>query len=140
MGLEGELPDSIDPSSVKERIEQIEASSELNLLSKQPLHIEVATDLIYHRIDRLDFHANGMVLVAFDADEQKVHQATFYSVGGGFIVQEDEQEGLDSRRHHGASYVFHNAETLIQLCHEHDKNIAQIMMENEKIMAHRRRD
>lgn len=133
MGLEGELPDSIDPSSVKERIEQIEASSELNLLSKQPLHIEVATDLIYHRIDRLDFHANGMVLVAFDADEQKVHQATFYSVGGGFIVQEDEQGKVsiveDTTE---LPYVFHNAETLIQLCHEHDKSIAQIMMENEK--------
>ena len=133
MGLEGELPDLIDPSRVNERVEQIETSSHLNLLAQRPIFIDVTTDLIYHRIDRLDFHANGMVLVAFDTEGQVIHQATFYSVGGGFIVQEDEHGNValveDATE---LPHVFHSAETLIQLCRAQDKSIAQIMMENEK--------
>tara|TARA_R110000744_G_scaffold112305_2_gene210610 strand:- start:13984 stop:15417 length:1434 start_codon:yes stop_codon:yes gene_type:complete len=133
MGLEGELPESIDPSGVSERVKQIEALSQLNLLAQQAINIDVATDIIYHRIDRLDFHANGMVLVAFDVNGQVIHQATFYSVGGGFIVQEDEHGNValveDTTE---LPHVFHDAETLIQLCRTQDKSIAQIMMENEK--------
>jgi L-serine dehydratase len=74
-----------------------------------------------------------MVLVAFDVNGQVIHQATFYSVGGGFIVQEDEHGNValveDTTE---LPHVFHNAETLIQLCRTQDKSIAQIMMENEK--------
>ena len=133
MGLEGELPDLIDPSRVTDRVAQIEATAELALLSTHAITMNVATDLIYHRIDRLDFHANGLVLVAFDDHENVIHDATFYSVGGGFIVQEDESGKVaivedDTELPH----VFHSAETLIKLCQEQGKSIAQIMLENEK--------
>jgi len=82
-----------------------------------------------------------MVLVAFDVNGQVIHQATFYSVGGGFIVQEDEHGNValveDTTE---LPHVFHDAETLIQLCRTQDKSIAQIMMENEKILENRGRD
>jgi len=134
MGLEGERPESIDPSLVNDRIDKIEGTSKINLLSQHLVNIDVATDLIYHRVDRLDFHANGMVLVAFDENNKEIHSATFYSVGGGFIVEEDEQGKVvlveDTTE---LPHVFHNAETLIKLCREEGKSIAQIIMENEKI-------
>ncbi|MBR7888313.1 L-serine ammonia-lyase [Marinomonas sp. A79] len=133
MGLEGELPESIDPSGVNQRVQDIEQASKLVLLSTHSIEIQVQEDLIYHRIDRLDFHANGMVLVAFDEQQAILHQATFYSVGGGFIVEEDEDGKValveDTTL---LSYEFNDAETLIQLCKKHDKSIAQIMLENEQ--------
>jgi L-serine dehydratase len=133
MGLEGELPEFIEPSLVNDRIENIEKTSQLNLLSQQVINIDVATDLIYHRVNRLDFHANGMVLVAFDRDGKEIHSATFYSIGGGFIVEEDEQGKVvlveDTTE---LPYVFHSAETLIKLCRQEGKSIAEIIMENEK--------
>lgn len=133
MGLEGELPESIDPNLVNERVERINQTSQLNLLSEHNISIDVTNDLIFHRIDRLDFHANGMMLVAFDQNNDEIHKATFYSVGGGFIVEEDEEGNValveDTTE---LPYVFHNAATLIKLCREEEKSIAQIMMENEK--------
>ncbi|MEO9275761.1 L-serine ammonia-lyase [Marinomonas sp. 5E14-1] len=134
MGLEGELPESIDPSLVSERVERINQTSQLSLLSKHNISIDVANDLIFHRIDRLDFHANGMTLAAFNQNNDEIHKATFYSVGGGFIVEEDEEGNValveDTTE---LPYVFHDAATLIKLCREEEKSIAQIMMENEKI-------
>jgi L-serine dehydratase len=133
MGLEGELPDIIDPSLVNERVELIEASSQINVLCLQRISMDMTADLIYHRIDRLDFHANGMVLVAFDADGHILHQATFYSVGGGFIVEEDEHGQVALVEDTTVlPYVFHSAETLVKLCRDANMSIAQIMMENEK--------
>lgn len=133
MGLEGELPESIDPSLVSERVKRINQTSQLSLLSVHKISIDVARDLIFHRIDRLDFHANGMRLVALDQSNNEIHMATFYSVGGGFIVEEDEEGNValvEDRTE--LPYVFHDAETLIRLCREEKKSIAQIMMENEK--------
>ena len=134
MGLEGEMPESIDPRSVNERVSLIEKTLQLSLLSEYMITMTLETDLIYHRIDRLDFHANGMTLVAFDENGQELHSATFYSVGGGFIVAEDDQGQVhlveDDTK---LPYEFHDAETLIHLCQTHDKSIAQIMMENEKV-------
>lgn len=134
MGLEGALPDVVDPSIIDGRVVDIESSSLIKLLAKHVVSIDVQADLIYHRIDRLDFHANGMVLEAFDTDGYSLHQATFYSVGGGFIVQENEQGDVELVEDSTVlPFEFHSAETLIGLCKTHDMSIAQIMLENEKV-------
>jgi len=91
MGLEGEMPESIDPTPVSEREAHIKACSQLHLLGQFPITMTVDKDLIYHRVERLDFHANGMTLKALDQEAQELHSATFYSIGGGFIVGEDAQ-------------------------------------------------
>ncbi|RBO83361.1 L-serine ammonia-lyase [Marinomonas aquiplantarum] len=132
MGLEGELPESIDPSSVSARVAQIESASMVRILREHSVALNVSQDLTYHRIDRLEFHANGMVLEAFDENGENLHRATFYSVGGGFIVEEDEQGKVslveDTTE---LPHVFHDAETLVALCRETGKSIADIMLENE---------
>ncbi|MEL0637778.1 L-serine ammonia-lyase [Marinomonas sp. TI.3.20] len=134
MGLEGALPDVVDPSIIDGRVADIESSSLIKLLAKQVVAIDVQADLIYHRIDRLDFHANGMVLEAFDVDRRSLHRSTFYSVGGGFIVQENEQGDVELVEDSTVlPFEFHSAETLIGLCKTHDMSIAQIMLENEKV-------
>ncbi|KZN14560.1 L-serine ammonia-lyase [Marinomonas sp. TW1] len=132
MGLEGELPESIDPSGVSERVAQIESASMIRVLKERNVALKVSQDLIYHRIDRLEFHANGMVLEAFDEKGDSLHRATFYSVGGGFIVEEDAQGKVslveDTTE---LPHVFHDAETLVNLCRSTGKSIAEIMLENE---------
>ena len=133
MGLEGELPDSIDPDSVDPRVDAIESNQQISLNAKHNVVFEPATDLIYHRIDRLDFHANGMTLRAYDAEQNLICEKTYYSVGGGFIVNENDQGEVelveDSTE---LTYDFHSSEELLALCKEHDLTIAQIMLENEK--------
>lgn len=134
IGLEGALPDSVDPTIIEPRVAEIESTSSINLFNKKTISIDVQSDLIYHKIDRLDFHANGMVLEAFGAEGNSLHAATFYSVGGGFIVQENDKGEVELVEDNTQlPYEFHSAEELIALCHKHNLTMAQIMMENEKV-------
>ena len=134
MGLEGEMPESIDTLIVNERVAAIEKNAQIQLLGHKKISMQVESDLIYHRIDRLDFHANGMTLIAYDKHLQVLHKATFYSVGGGFIVEEDDQGKVclveDNTQ---LPHEFHDAKTLLKLCQQEGKSIAELMMENEKV-------
>ena len=133
MGLEGELPDSIDPDSVDPRVDAIESELQISLNAKYQVAFEPATDLIYHRIDRLDFHANGMTLRAYDDAQNLICEKTYYSVGGGFIINENDAGEVELVEDDTKlTYDFHSSEELLRLCKEHDLTIAQIMMENEK--------
>ena len=133
MGLEGELPDSIDPDSVDPRVDAIESELQISLNAKYKVAFEPATDLIYHRIDRLDFHANGMTLRAYDDAQNLICEKTYYSVGGGFIINENDAGEVELVEDDTKlTYDFHSSEELLKLCKEHDLTIAQIMMENEK--------
>lgn len=133
MGLEGELPDSINPDSVDPRVEAIETGLQISLNAKHQVPFEPSTDLIYHRIDRLDFHANGMTLRAYDESQNLICEKTYYSVGGGFIVNENDQGEVELVEDDTQlTYDFHSSEELLKLCKEHDLSIAQIMLENEK--------
>ncbi|KZM40081.1 MAG: L-serine ammonia-lyase [Marinomonas sp.] len=133
MGLEGELPDSIDPDTVDPRVEAIESTKQISLNAKHSVAFEPATDLIYHRIDRLDFHANGMTLRAYDETQTLICEKTYYSIGGGFIVNQNDQGEVELVEDDTQlAYEFHSSEELLKLCKEHDLSIAQIMLENEK--------
>lgn len=133
MGLEGDLPDSIDPDSVDPRVAAIDASHKISLMAKHEIAFEPATDLIYHKIDRLDFHANGMTLRAYDDAQNLICEKTYYSVGGGFIINENDQGNVELVEDDTKlTYDFHSSVQLLALCKEHDLSIAQIMMENEK--------
>lgn len=133
MGLEGGLPDSIDPDTVDPRVEAIESTKQISLNAKRCVAFEPATDLIYHRIDRLDFHANGMTLRAYDETQTLICEKTYYSIGGGFIVNQNDQGEVELVEDDTQlAYDFHSSEELLKLCKEHDLSIAQIMLENEK--------
>jgi len=133
MGLEGDLPDSIDPDSVDPRVAAVDENHQISLMAKHLIAFEPATDLIYHKIDRLDFHANGMTLRAYDEAQNLICEKTYYSVGGGFIINENDQGEVELVEDDTKlTYDFHSSVRLLELCKEHDLSIAQIMMENEK--------
>jgi len=133
LGLEGELPESVDTGSVDSRLESIRASQQLNLLGERSIRFDEKKQLIMHRRETLPFHSNGMTFGAFDADSEELRKSTFYSVGGGFIVDESAQGGdrivEDDTR---LPYPFHSAVDLLIQCANHDLSISDVMMENEK--------
>ena len=148
MGLEGELPEKVDPDRVVPRTSEIEASGELVLLATtdylddgviaepRTIPFNMNTDLIYHRLKSLDFHANGMTFCAFDADGNELRLSTYYSVGGGFVV-DDSVHANDQiveivEDATNVKYPFKTGEELLAICRETGLSIADVMMENEK--------
>ena len=133
LGLEGELPESVDTTSVDTRLELIREKRQLNLIGKHEISFNEKNDLIMHRRESLPFHSNGMTFSAFDSAGLDVHKATFYSVGGGFIVDENAQ-GSDRivEDETPQPYPFLSAVDLLIHCTKHDMSVSDVMLANEK--------
>src|SRR3712207_3878258 len=90
LGLEGEEPDLVDPVAAEPRVETIRHEGKLRLAGDHLITFSVDDDVVLHRRKRLDFHSNGMLFVASDADGTELSRREYYSVGGGFVLDEDE--------------------------------------------------
>jgi L-serine dehydratase len=128
LGLSGEDPEYIQVNAIGSIIESIKSSCQLKLNGTHLVPFNPETAIVFNR-NFLPFHANGMTITARvgDADMSE----TYYSVGGGFIVQENQQESEQSKRHN-FPYPVVKATELIAHCVSTGKKISEIVMENEK--------
>ncbi len=133
MGLQGETPEEVDPSSVPERVESIRQAGRLTLMGGHCLTFREASDLLFVRRERLPLHSNGMRFTAWDEKDTQVLQKIYYSVGGGFVVAADaaEEDRLveDQTR---LPYPFKSGETLLHVSREAGLRIDQLVLENER--------
>lgn len=89
LGLAGHAPDDVDPVRAQPMVDTVRETGKLELAGGHVIEFSVADDVVLHRNKRLDFHSNGMVFHAFDRSGILVSVRTYYSVGGGFVVDED---------------------------------------------------
>ncbi len=130
MGLMGEWPDAIDPAQIGPRIAQLRENDCLLLDASWPVAFVWARDM--RLIDEnLPFHPNAMTLVA-EGEAGELHRDTYYSVGGGFVVDASQAAaGVADRDTTVLPYDFSSAVELLELCRRHDLNVAQLMLANE---------
>ncbi len=134
LGLQGEDPETIDTETVAERMAQVRKSGRLSLLGQHEINFVEKNDLIMHKFEALPYHPNGMQLFARDQFGEVIHQRTYYSVGGGFVVDEacaeSDQLAID---HVTLPYPFSSGDELLRQCEENSLSISQLVMENEKV-------
>jgi L-serine dehydratase len=134
LGLMGERPSSVNIDKIDEIIADVAANNHLHLLGEQgkTIPFSIEKDIILHRRKTLPFHANGMRFSAYDASGSKIDTRAFYSVGGGFILDENEAEnGVILEDDRGEPYPFDSGAELLAMCKEHNFTIAELMMANE---------
>lgn len=131
LGCEGNLPDTINPNAVNNRIEQIKAEKRLNLFGERPIVFDMEKQLIFNYQDLLPRHTNGMRFNAFTKDNTLLLTEDYYSIGGGFIICGDEPVDASASQEQPLPYPFDTAEQLINHCKKEKKTIAEIMMANE---------
>lgn len=133
LGLEGHQPDSVDPYLIKPRSDEIIKHKRLALFGQFDIDYDHQRDLIYHRLASLPYHANGMTIEVFDQSGQSLLAKTYYSVGGGFVIDEA-STGTKAIVEDDTQlpFVFRNADELLALCEQHKLSIADIMLQNEK--------
>jgi len=133
MGLEGETPEGIDPDCVGPRVEAIRKHHEISLLGRHPIPFDEASDLVFNRRDLLPLHSNGMRFVARDAAGAEIERRVYYSVGGGFVVNEgatgNDRVVADTT---AVAHPFRSGEDLLQLSEETGLAIWELMLENER--------
>ncbi|MFF6881017.1 MULTISPECIES: L-serine ammonia-lyase [unclassified Streptomyces] len=133
LGLEGDSPRTVDVSSADERVEAIKAGGRLNLLGEHEIAFSFDDDMVLHRRKALPYHANGMTLWAYDASGAELLAKTYYSVGGGFVVDED-AVGADRIKLDDTvlKYPFRTGDELLRLAEETGLSISALMLENER--------
>ncbi|MET8475246.1 L-serine ammonia-lyase [Streptomyces sp. NPDC006422] len=134
LGLEGDSPRTVDVEKADERVETIKEKGRLNLLGAHEIAFSFDDDLILHRRKALPYHANGMTLWAYDAEGEELLSKTYYSVGGGFVVDEDAVEGENPIVPDDTvlKYPFRTGDELLRLTRETGLSIPALMLENEK--------
>ena len=88
MGLAGNQPDTVDIDAIPAFIRDVEARGRLLLANGQHEVDFPADDGMRFRSDNLPLHENGMTIHAW-AGEKEIYCKTYYSIGGGFIVDEE---------------------------------------------------
>ena len=134
LGLEGEAPESIDPAIIPTRLAKIREQGRLSLLGRHEIAFNETEQLIFHRRKSLPYHPNGMHFIAFDGDGNELRDKIYYSVGGGFVVNE-EAAGADRIKIDDTElpYPFTTGIRILELCEHHGMSISALMMENEKV-------
>jgi L-serine dehydratase len=133
LGLEGASPRTVDVEGADDRVEAIKSSGRLSLLGEHEISFSFDDDLVLHRRKALPYHANGMTIFAYDASGELVLEKTYYSVGGGFVVDGDavgeDRIKLDDTV---LKYPFRTGDELLRLTRETGLSISALMLENER--------
>jgi L-serine dehydratase len=133
LGLEGASPRTVDVEGADDRVAEIKATGVLKLLGEREIPFSFDDDLVLHRRKTLPYHANGMTVWAYDASGAELMSKTYYSVGGGFVVDED-AVGADRIKLDDAvlKYPFRTGDELLRLTKETGLSISALMLENER--------
>jgi L-serine dehydratase len=132
LGLSGETPDRIAPDQVELKVRRIREEHTLVLAGRHAIPFREADHLRF-RIDKtLAFHSNAMRFTALDAQGAALSRNVYYSVGGGFVVDEAETQHLDDVAPPlRVPYPFSSAAELLRHGEEAHKRIPEMMRINE---------
>ena len=132
LGLEGEDPAEIDPDSMASKISRIRETGRLHSGGEHSIQFNIKEDLIFDGSIRLPFHSNAMKFRALDEYGEILREEIWYSIGGGFVIDEQEA-GRNSAvgDQEGEPYPFNTCDELISQGKKHGLSIPEIMMANE---------
>jgi len=135
LGLSGNEPANIDPALIASTVEAIRAAHRLELAGIRSIDFEEQRDLIFERAVMYPpgaqiQHPNGIRLTAFDEQGEILDRRTFFSIGGGFIIEDGATESTDTSKA-PIPFPFHSAAELLATAQANELSIGQLMLENE---------
>lgn len=132
LGLAGFLPDSYDHGKAEAALADIRDTKTVRPEGLPTLAFDPKEDLIFDFGPALPGHANGMILMATDKQGDVILQETYYSIGGGFVVTEEElAAGKATEEGDPVPYPFKSGEEMLQMAERSGKSIAEMKRANE---------
>jgi L-serine dehydratase len=129
LGLSGDDPVTCDTDRLHEQVAAIRAAGRMPLAGGRRIAFQPETDIVFHADTSLPFHPNGLTFTAILDDRREFHE-TYYSIGGGFVVQVDEQ--LDARRSVRLPMPIDTAADLLRHCRSTGFCIPEVVRANER--------
>jgi L-serine dehydratase len=132
LGLEGEHPESVDTERADDRVVATRSRGRLRLAGEREIAFSAKDDVILHLREALPAHPNGMTFDAYGDDGAVLASATYYSIGGGFVVDERDIHGdriaTDTAP---VAFPFTTGAQLLEHCRRQGMSVSQIMLANE---------
>ena len=135
LGLLGDRPETVNPDTVDDRIDVVATSGILSLGGYIDIAFRPSRDITLHLRKSLAVHPNGMAFAAMDKSGELLHARTFYSVGGGFVVSENDLAHPTSTTRPDVPFPFSTAGELLAICTRNNLPISEVVRRNE--LAHR---
>jgi L-serine dehydratase len=134
-GFMGEMPESIEVSTMDARLDELKKKNEITLPNGKVINFDLKQDLDFHRQQPLPLHPNGMHFSARDQDGDVVYEEIMYSLGGGFIANEEEiKNPQPSADMIAGPHPFDSADDLLEIAASLGCSISEIMLANENAM------
>lgn len=136
LGIQGFEPETIDSNNIPQILEQVKKSKSLTLSfgeNNKSINFIIKNDLKFHRRVSLPHHPNGMAFAAFDETGKEIIRKIYYSIGGGFILEEaeiDTDNVIDSHLQK-IKFPYRSAAELLKNCSKHKLSISEIVFQNE---------
>nr|WP_277985672.1 L-serine ammonia-lyase [Nocardioides glacieisoli] len=134
LGLSGEQPHLVDPVAADPMVQDVRDRKRLELAGTHGIDFDPDDDVVMHRRKRLEFHTNGMVFQAFDTAGAELRRREYYSVGGGFVLGEDDLGNPalvpDETP---VPYPFHSGDELLAITRSTGLRISDVMLANELV-------
>jgi L-serine dehydratase len=130
LGLSGEDPETIPIESVQAVPERVKRKKTIQLAGVRKIFFDPGVDIIFHYSECLPYHANGMKISAFNGEGTLLYQATYYSIGGGFVVSEEQPAG--NKQAVRLPFPIVSSKELMQYCLEENAAIWEIVLANER--------
>ncbi|MEP7323785.1 MAG: L-serine ammonia-lyase [Saprospiraceae bacterium] len=127
LGLSGFDPVDIPEESIPGIVLDIQTNHKIKLKGTKLIPFNTTTDLIFLKDQSLPFHPNGLTFEAW-LDEEQIVKATYFSIGGGFVIEENEEAGLTSVQ---LPYPVQSSKELEDYCETTTKAIHEIVWQNE---------
>jgi L-serine dehydratase len=142
LGLSGQTPEGVDPSEIESRVSAIRSGKTLQMPGHHAIVFDEGRHLIFHRdqmypVAGIASHPNGMRFSAFDRGGGLLLERLFFSIGGGFIVTEEERiaaqapQAASDHPEKAVPYPFHSALELLEKAAAGNITIPQLMLANE---------
>jgi L-serine dehydratase len=137
LGLSGHEPDTVDVDAIGGIVERIRGARRLSVLGEHDIAFDERENLAFNHRDTLPLHSNGMRFTAFDAAGGELAAGTYYSVGGGFVVNDEPQPDGGSEKRIVPDLTplplpFRSGDELLALCEREQTSIAGVMRRNER--------
>jgi L-serine dehydratase len=137
LGLAGETPVTVDPDLADGVIEKIKAEGRIFPPGHPSYRFDPSSDLVLDKKTPLPGHANGMAFYAYDSDDRLLLKRIYYSIGGGFVVSEEELQRMKTRAAAPAGakvpYPFRNAVEMLDMARRSGLSIAEMKRVNEEV-------
>eukprot|EP00330_Aristerostoma_sp_ATCC50986_P003918 CAMPEP_0114583630 /NCGR_PEP_ID=MMETSP0125-20121206/7321_1 /TAXON_ID=485358 ORGANISM="Aristerostoma sp., Strain ATCC 50986" /NCGR_SAMPLE_ID=MMETSP0125 /ASSEMBLY_ACC=CAM_ASM_000245 /LENGTH=443 /DNA_ID=CAMNT_0001777195 /DNA_START=72 /DNA_END=1406 /DNA_ORIENTATION=+ len=137
LGLMGETPETVDIKGMDKMLKKIKDTKKINLLGLNEYPFLEKEQLVLNKTRRLKYHTNGMKFTVLNKEFEPIYSEVYYSIGGGFIMSEEEMIKRDQEKDHvpqekiKIKYKYRSMADLQQICKETDKSIMQVVLENE---------